>query len=103
MLELGTESDRLHRDVLANALGRGFDLVVATGKFRDAAEQLGAAGRADVLAAADWQTAYPLLRARLAGGDVVLLKASRGIAMEGILPLLEKDFGEVSKGGGEAS
>jgi UDP-N-acetylmuramoyl-tripeptide--D-alanyl-D-alanine ligase len=94
MLELGTESERLHRDVLTSALGRGFDLVVATGKFRDAADQLGAAGRADVLAAADWQTAYPLLRPRLEGGDVVLLKASRGIAMEGILPLLEKDFGE---------
>ncbi|MGE0159059.1 MAG: UDP-N-acetylmuramoyl-tripeptide--D-alanyl-D-alanine ligase [Gemmatimonadales bacterium] len=92
MLELGTESDRLHRDVLANALARGFDLVVATGRFADAAAALGAAGRADVITAADWQSAYPALRDRLEGGEVVLLKASRGIALEGILPLLERDF-----------
>jgi UDP-N-acetylmuramoyl-tripeptide--D-alanyl-D-alanine ligase len=93
MLELGSESDRLHRDVLGEALTRGFDLVVATGRFADAAEQVGAARRQDVIIAGDWQSAYPLLRERLEGGEVVLLKASRGIALEGILPLLERDFG----------
>jgi UDP-N-acetylmuramoyl-tripeptide--D-alanyl-D-alanine ligase len=94
MLELGTESDRLHREVLASALDRGFDLVVATGRFASAAEQLEAAARSDVITASDWQSAYPRLRDRLEGGDVVLLKASRGIALEGMLPLLEKDFGD---------
>jgi UDP-N-acetylmuramoyl-tripeptide--D-alanyl-D-alanine ligase len=93
MLELGGEADRLHDDVLANALGRGFDLVVATGRFADAAGRLGAKQRPDVITAGDWQSAYPMLRGRLEGGEVVLLKASRGIALEGILPLLERDFG----------
>ena len=92
MLELGTESARLHREVLASALERRFDLVVATGKFAEAAEATGAATRGGVITAADWQSAYPLLRDRLEGGEVVLLKASRGIAMEGILPLFERDF-----------
>ncbi|MBT6697048.1 MAG: hypothetical protein HOB12_15445, partial [Gemmatimonadales bacterium] len=40
-----------------------------------------------------WRAAYPELRSRLGGGEVVLLKASRGVAMEGILPLFEDDFG----------
>jgi UDP-N-acetylmuramoyl-tripeptide--D-alanyl-D-alanine ligase len=98
MLELGTESDRLHDDVLGAALGRGFDLVVATGRFAQAAGRMGATGRPDVIAAGDWQSAYPILRERLEGGEVVLLKASRGIALEGILPLLERDFGRGSAG-----
>jgi UDP-N-acetylmuramoyl-tripeptide--D-alanyl-D-alanine ligase len=93
MLELGNESDRLHDDVLANALGRRFDLVVATGRFADAAGRMGATKRSDVITAQDWQSAYPILRERMEGGEVVLLKASRGIALEGILPLLERDFG----------
>ncbi|MBT8488845.1 MAG: hypothetical protein KJO65_08500, partial [Gemmatimonadetes bacterium] len=37
--------------------------------------------------------AYPRLRDRLKGDEIVLLKASRGVALEGILPLLEGDFG----------
>jgi UDP-N-acetylmuramoyl-tripeptide--D-alanyl-D-alanine ligase len=93
MLELGSESDRLHDDVLADALARGFDLVVATGRFADAAGRLGAAKRTDLITAGDWKSAYPVLRERLEGGEVVLLKASRGIALEGILPLLQRDFG----------
>jgi UDP-N-acetylmuramoyl-tripeptide--D-alanyl-D-alanine ligase len=91
MLELGTESERLHREVLGAALGRKIDLVVATGAFGQAAEALGAAS-ANVIAGPDWQTAYPRLRERLAGDEIVLLKASRGIAMEGMLPLFERDF-----------
>ena len=102
MLELGSESDRLHGAVLTNALARGFDLIVATGRFAAAAERLGVAGRKDVLTAEDWKSAYPGLRDRLRGGEVVLLKASRGIAMEGILPLLEQDFADAGAGEGAA-
>ena len=47
----------------------------------------------DVTSADDWQSAYPALRERLEGDEVVLLKASRGVALEGILPALEQDFG----------
>ena len=92
MLELGTETDRLHREVLSSALARDIDLVVATGLFARAAEALGVAQSADVITAPDWSAAYPRLRGRLQGDEVVLLKASRGIALEGILPLLEQDF-----------
>lgn len=98
MLELGTESERLHRDVLAAALAKKFDLVVATGAFARAAEAVGAASK-DLISAPDWQTAYPRLRERLQGDEVVLLKASRGIAMEGMLPLIDADFGAASAPG----
>lgn len=102
MLELGDASRRLHADVLADALTRPVDMVVATGAFAEAARTLGAEGDEKVLVAETWQEAYPALRERLGGGEVVLLKASRGVAMEGILTLLEADFGAVAAPGEEA-
>lgn len=94
MLELGDEAPRLHAEALSYALHRGVDLVVATGAFAEAA-RAAAPDDERVVAAAEWPAAYPLLRDRLAGDEVVLLKASRGVALEGILPLLERDFGAV--------
>jgi UDP-N-acetylmuramoyl-tripeptide--D-alanyl-D-alanine ligase len=92
MLELGEQSERLHRSVLEDALARKIDLVVATGDFAGAAVDLGATGDERVIVAPDWKEAYPALRERLAGDEIVLLKASRGVALEGMLPLLEADF-----------
>jgi UDP-N-acetylmuramoyl-tripeptide--D-alanyl-D-alanine ligase len=91
MLELGDATERLHRDVLRDALSRDLDLIVATGAFSDAAIEHAASPR--VLSAPDWREAYPPLKKRLGGDEVVLLKASRGIGMEGIVALLEADFG----------
>jgi UDP-N-acetylmuramoyl-tripeptide--D-alanyl-D-alanine ligase len=102
MLELGDASGRLHREVLEDALDRDVDLVVATGAFADAA----AAHEADerIVTAPGWREAYPALRERLEGHEVILLKASRGVAMEGVLPMLEADFGADvgASAGGEA-
>jgi len=92
MLELGEASAALHAAVLRHALSLRLGLVVATGAFADAA-----AGIRDdrLVTATDWKSVYPALRERLAGDEVVLLKASRGVALEGILPLLAADFGAV--------
>ncbi|HSW28250.1 MAG TPA: UDP-N-acetylmuramoyl-tripeptide--D-alanyl-D-alanine ligase [Longimicrobiales bacterium] len=89
MLELGPASAALHAEVLRHALSLRLDLVVATGAFADVA-----AGIRDdrIVTAADWKSGYPALRDRLAGDEVVLLKASRGVALEGMLPLLVADF-----------
>jgi UDP-N-acetylmuramoyl-tripeptide--D-alanyl-D-alanine ligase len=92
MLELGESSGRLHRELLAEALERDIDLVVATGAFGEAAKAGGPKDASRLITATDWKEAYPLLRERLAGDEVVLLKASRGVALEGILPLIERDF-----------
>ncbi len=104
MLELGEASDQLHRDVLDDALGRDVDLVVATGAFAVAARAVEELDADRVVTAPGWREAYPALRARLDGHEVILLKASRGVAMEGVLPLLEADFGPEATGsdGGEA-
>ena len=92
MLELGQRSAVLHDEVLRDALSRKSDLIVATGAFAEAAR---AAHQTDarLIVADDWQSAYPRVRARLHGNEVVLLKASRGIRLEGVLPLLAEDFG----------
>ncbi len=92
MLELGPESAGLHSRVLESALSRPIDVVVATGGFADAARALHVDGDTRVVTAPDWQPAYPQLRKRLAGDEIVLLKASRGVRLEGLLPLLEEDF-----------
>ena len=90
MLELGEATARLHEELLTHALALDIDLIVATGAFAATAAAAATADR--VLRADDWQIAYPTLRERLEGDEVVLLKASRGVALEGILPSLERDF-----------
>ncbi len=112
MLELGDRSDALHDRVLAEALEHPLDLLVATGDFAGAARRIeaGKAGatskeeavegersRPELLVAAEWRDVYPRLAARMQGDEIVLLKASRGIALEGMIPLLEEDFGEAPR------
>lgn len=103
MLELGDAAPALHARVLADALKRELDLVVATGAFAEAARASTVSVSSDRLLTAErWQDAYPALRERLQGREVVLLKASRGVRLEGILPLLEADFGSPAGVGEEA-
>ncbi len=92
MLELGARSEALHREVLSDALGRGLDIVVATGAFArsDGAPE---AGLPELIRAEDPAVAYEALRSRLHGDEVVLLKGSRGVALERLVPFFEADFG----------
>jgi UDP-N-acetylmuramoyl-tripeptide--D-alanyl-D-alanine ligase len=98
MLELGPLSDGLHEDVLRHALARDLDVVVATGKFAAAARAVGARSARPALVILDDPVAeYPRLREILKGEEIVLLKASRGVALEKLLPLIRADF---APGGG---
>lgn len=105
MLELGDRSAALHREVLADALSRPLDLVLATGLFAEAAESLGQKERDEgppaLVAVDDLDEAYSALRERMGGGETVLLKASRGVAMERLVPLFERDFGGQDDSPGE--
>ncbi len=94
MLELGDRTEALHAVVLHEALDGGVDLVVATGAFAALALAEGITGPR-LLVRADPERAYGELTARLHGDEVVLLKASRGVALERLVPLFEADFGEV--------
>ncbi|HET7463961.1 MAG TPA: UDP-N-acetylmuramoyl-tripeptide--D-alanyl-D-alanine ligase [Longimicrobium sp.] len=93
MRELGGHAAELHRGVLLGALGRlgnGIDRVVATGDFVAAARELGAGE--GVIAVEDPLEAYAALRPTLTGNETILLKGSRGVALERLIPLLENDF-----------
>ena len=89
MLELGEQSLELHRQVAARAAELGLDglVVVNAGAegeaMADAASQL---PRVAVVATPE-QAAEPLQH-WLQPGDVLLLKASRGVALEQLIPLL---------------
>ena len=88
MRELGAESAELHAQVAAALVALEPELLAAVGDFVPAlapyAERLGER----LVTAADPIALGPLIASRLRGGEVVVLKASRGVALERILPAL---------------
>jgi UDP-N-acetylmuramoyl-tripeptide--D-alanyl-D-alanine ligase len=95
MREMGAHAEAVHRraaEEIAARVGRGIDRVVATGDFVPAFRGLEAGLGERLIAADDPVAAYDLLRPRLEGDETVLLKGSRGVALERLLPLLERDF-----------
>ncbi|HWH13253.1 MAG TPA: Mur ligase family protein, partial [Miltoncostaeaceae bacterium] len=86
MMELGPEEMRYHREVGAHARDRGVDLIVAVGArargYLEGAEGVAHAWFPDGAAAAEG------VGALLAPGDVVLVKASRSVALERVADAL---------------
>jgi UDP-N-acetylmuramoyl-tripeptide--D-alanyl-D-alanine ligase len=91
MLELGECSLDLHRQVAARALAIGLDglLIVADGP-EGAAMLEAAAGLPRLLQVGEPAAALEPLLAWLRPGDSLLLKASRGVALERLIPLLQQ-------------
>jgi UDP-N-acetylmuramoyl-tripeptide--D-alanyl-D-alanine ligase len=88
MLELGAESARLHAAAAAEIAALQPALVAAVGAFVPAFEPHRAALGPRLVTAADADTLGPRLKAALTGNEIVLLKASRGVALERVLPHL---------------
>jgi UDP-N-acetylmuramoyl-tripeptide--D-alanyl-D-alanine ligase len=88
MRELGPTSPELHREIADALVELAPDLLGAVGDFVPAlaphADRLGE----KLVTAPDPSVLGPLLAARLQGDEVVVLKASRGVALERILPAL---------------
>jgi UDP-N-acetylmuramoyl-tripeptide--D-alanyl-D-alanine ligase len=85
MRELGEESERSHREVGRLAASRGVDLVIAVGP--EAAAISAGAREADgwtglAVDSAGRDAALAWVRNNVTAGDVVLVKASRGAALE---------------------
>ncbi len=102
MLELGAHSEHRHAELAQRvaALAGQIHEVVMIGKLsRDAAEPIRRQlGDEHVLVTGPWSEDLPRrVAARLAPGDVVLLKASRGLGLERLLPAIEERFGRVSE------
>ena len=81
MLELGEESPKEHRDILDFAENCGFDKIITVGPNFGIINQSGYAF-GDTSELINWLQANPILE------DNILLKASRGIALEKIIDYL---------------
>jgi UDP-N-acetylmuramoyl-tripeptide--D-alanyl-D-alanine ligase len=102
MLELGPASEALHEEVGRAAGGLGLDRIEAVGRFAAAtlrgAEADGFRGEArrhESLGEAE----LAAILGRLEPGDAVLLKGSRGSAMERVLAAARSRWGEVAAAG----
>ena len=93
MLELGPQSASLHADSARAIAAHELDLIVATGAFVPAFEPLRAQLGAGLILEPDPLAAYDRLEPALAGDEVVLLKGSRGVALERLLPRFEAKWG----------
>lgn len=87
MRELGAHSALQHREVARAALVSGADLVVGVGEFAAALHEV-APSDPRVVATPDFDALWPLLAPRLEPNAIVLLKASRGMRLERLVPML---------------
>ncbi len=91
MRELGPDAAQLHADVARCLVELEPDVLAAVGDFVPALAPWRSRLGDRLLTAADAPTMGPLVAARLRGDEVIVLKASRGVALERILPsLLER-------------
>jgi UDP-N-acetylmuramoyl-tripeptide--D-alanyl-D-alanine ligase len=90
MLELGPDEERLHREVGARAAAVADGIVAVGERGRWIADAARAAGAVRVVTAADADEAAAALERELAPGvgDLVLVKASRGVGLDRTVDLL---------------
>lgn len=85
MRELGAGAAALHAEIAKRAVESSIEVIAGIGEFAPALRALHD-GR--VVAAPDVDELWPMLRAKLAPDAVILLKASRGMKLERIVPHL---------------
>ena len=97
MLELGTETDRLHFDIGRAMAGSSIDHAVIYGRYADAVIRgARSTGRSSCGFSSfhDLHTLQAMLDCILTAGDVILIKGSRGMRMERIVNwLIEQSRG----------
>jgi UDP-N-acetylmuramoyl-tripeptide--D-alanyl-D-alanine ligase len=86
MRELGAASEQCHADIAGLALASGADIVAGIGEFAAALEKHHE--RARVITAPDVEDLWPQLQGRLERNAIILLKASRGVQLERLVPHL---------------
>jgi UDP-N-acetylmuramoyl-tripeptide--D-alanyl-D-alanine ligase len=89
MRELGNESAELHREIAEALVDLHPELLAAVGEFVPALAPYAGALRHRLVTAPDPLALAPLLAPHLRGDEIVVLKASRGVALERILPALK--------------
>jgi UDP-N-acetylmuramoyl-tripeptide--D-alanyl-D-alanine ligase len=87
MRELCAHAERLHAEIADRALRSSIEVVAGVGEMGDALRRAGA-DDARVVAAPDIDELWQTLAPRLARDAVILLKASRGVRLERLVPHL---------------
>jgi UDP-N-acetylmuramoyl-tripeptide--D-alanyl-D-alanine ligase len=95
MLELGPASDALHGEAAREIAAMDIDRIVATGAFARAFEPLAGALGDRLIRDEDPLAAWDRIAPALEGDEVILLKGSRGVALERLLPRFETLWGEL--------
>jgi UDP-N-acetylmuramoyl-tripeptide--D-alanyl-D-alanine ligase len=88
MRELGPESAALHARIADALVALNPDILAVVGEFVPALEPYSARLGSRLITASDADAVGPLVAAQLEGDEVIVLKASRGVALERILPHL---------------
>ncbi len=87
MRELGASADKCHDEISRLALDSGADIVAGIGDFAASLRRVGANSE-KVMTASSVEELWTLLSPRLAPDAVILLKASRGVELERLVPHL---------------
>jgi len=93
MLELGEHSARLHEETARRVADADIDLIVATGQFAAAFRAIRDLDSRRIIFEQDPDAAFERMASRLSGNEVVLLKASRGVRLERLLPRITEEWG----------
>ncbi|MGQ0702519.1 MAG: UDP-N-acetylmuramoyl-tripeptide--D-alanyl-D-alanine ligase [Gemmatimonadales bacterium] len=86
MLELGAAAPSYHAEIARHLVGARPELLVGVGEFVPALEPYRESLGDRLLLAGDVESLAPLLAERLVGDELIVLKASRGVALERLLP-----------------
>lgn len=87
MRELGSQAPQLHEEIARRALDRGIDIIAGIGEFAEALRAVGV-GDGRVIVAPDVDELWSMLESRLDRDAIILLKASRSVRLERLVPYL---------------
>jgi UDP-N-acetylmuramoyl-tripeptide--D-alanyl-D-alanine ligase len=91
MLELGPSGPALHESLARDALASPIELVAGLGEFATALQRAANGGAAERLVTAnDVESLWSRLSSRLEADAVILLKASRGVRLEQLVPKIKE-------------
>jgi UDP-N-acetylmuramoyl-tripeptide--D-alanyl-D-alanine ligase len=91
MLELGPSGPALHEALARDALASSIELVAGLGEFATALERAAdGSARERLVTASDVESLWNRLSSRLESDAVILLKASRGVRLEQLVPKIKE-------------
>ena len=87
MLELGPSTPQLHDEIARKAMDLGIDVIAGIGEFESALKRLDARNER-VVFSANADGVWSQLASRLSPDAIILLKGSRGVRLERLVPVI---------------